>query len=139
MGRRTWVDSGIWYDTRKLSHIERDLYLHLLINDNGNSAGYYKLNLWHLSADMGLEEGKLLDLLTKPNKYWIYDPDTEQVLIPKYTKYNKVKGRPQETKLNADLSTLTPCRLHKEFLKAWVECNGIGSETLIDPKFREQC
>ena len=88
---------------------------------------------------MGLEEDKLLDLLTKPNKYWMYDPDTEQVLIPKYTKYNKVKGRPQETKLNADLSALTPCRLHKEFLKAWVECNGIGSETLIDPKFRAQC
>ena len=136
MARRTWIDSGIWFETRKLTAQERDLYLHLLINDNGNSAGYYKLNTVHLSADMGMDLDSLLELLKKPNKYWIFDEETEQVLLPKWTKYNTVKGVTQEKRLNTDLAQLTPCKLHKEFIKAWVACNGIGAEELLDDKFR---
>ena len=139
MGRRTWIDSGIWYDTRKLTSTERDLYLHLLINDRGNSAGYYKLNLAHLSVDMGMAETEVVEMLKTKNKFWMFDESTEQVLIPKYTKYNKVAGNTQLKRLNADLAQLTPCRLHKEFLKAWDECNGIGASTLIDDKFHRVC
>ena len=138
MGRRTWIDSKIWNDTRRLSHIEQNLYLHLLCNDNGNSAGYYQLNLAHLALDLKVSEERLLKLLTKPNKFWVYDEETEQVLIPKYTKYNVVKGCSQETKLNRDLMELQPCRLDKLFLDAWVECNGIGSELLIGDWFRRR-
>lgn len=139
MGRRTWIDSGIWYDTRKLTSKERDLYLHLLINDGGNSAGYFQVNLAHLSVDMGISEDEAVGMLKAKNKFWLYDEATEQVLIPKYTKYNKVAGSSQIKKLNADLSQLTPCWLHKEFLKAWEECNGIGATTLIDDKFQRVC
>ena len=136
MGRGAWIDSGIWFETRKLSQQERELYLRLIINDNGNMAGYYKLNTIHLAADMGITFDELMDLLRKPSKYWMFDENTDQVLIPRYTKYNVVRGRQQETRLNAELAKLTPCRLHKEFLKAWVECNGIGSESIIDEKFK---
>ena len=139
MGRRTWIDSGIWYDTRKLTSKERDLYLHLLVNDNGNSAGYYKLNMVHLCVDMGMSEDELLGMLRVKNKFWLFDEGTEQVLIPKYTKYNKIAGSSSIRKLNVDLDQLTPCRLHKEFLKAWENCNGIGSVELIDEKFRRAC
>lgn len=139
MGRRTWIDSGIWYDTRKLTSAERDLYLHLLINDNGNSAGYYRVNLAHLSVDMGVAENEVVEMLKTKNKFWMYDEATEQVLIPKYTKYNKIAGGSQVKRLNADLAQLTPCWLHKEFLKAWDECNGIGATTLIDDKFQRLC
>ena len=135
MGRGTWIDSGIWFETRKLSPVERELYLRLIINENGNLAGYYKLNTVHLAADMGISYEDLLELLNKPNKYWLFDEETDQVLIPRYTKYNVVRGRPQETRLNAELSRLTPCRLHKEFVKAWIECNGIGAEQVLDDKF----
>lgn len=136
MGRGTWIDSGIWFETRKLAPVERELYLRLIINENGNLAGYYKLNTVHLAADMGMPYEDLLELLNKPNKYWLFDEETDQVLIPRYTKYNVVRGRPQETRLNAELARLTPCRLHKEFVKAWVECNGIGAEQVLDEKFR---
>lgn len=136
MGRRTWIDSGIWFETRKLTAQERDLYLHLLVNENGNSAGYYKLNTVHLAADMGISEVALIELLKKDTKYWMYDAETEQVLLPKYTKYNAVKGEPQIKRLNTDLAQLSPCRLHKEFVKAWVACNGIGADELIDDKFK---
>lgn len=136
VGRRTWIDSGIWYETRKLNALERDLYLHLLINEGGNSAGYYKLNTVHLAADMGISVEQAIELLKRPTKYWMYDEETEQVLLPKYTKYNTVKGNPQLKRLNADLSQLSPCRLHKEFMKAWRDCNGIGAEELIDDKFK---
>lgn len=139
MGRRTWIDSDIWYDTRKLTDEELKLYLHLLVNESGNIAGYYKLNLRHLSADMGMDEEEVVSLLIRPNKYWDYDDGTEQVLLPKYTKYNTVKGTPQIKKLNAELAMLTPCRLHKEFLESWVAINGVGAEDLIDYKFKNYC
>lgn len=139
MGRRTWIDSDIWYDTRELTKSELDLYLHLLVNEGGNIAGYYKLNLRYLSADMQIGIDEILTLLKKPNKYWVYDEATEQVLIPKYTKYNIVKGAPQEKKLNTEIAKLTPCRLDKLFIKAWTDCNGLGAESLIDPKFKARC
>lgn len=119
-----------------MSSIERELYLRLIINDNGNCAGYYKLNLCHLASDMGKTEEEVIALLNQTNKFWAFDEETEQVLLPKYTKYNIVRGNPQITKLNAELSQLSPCKLHKVFLKAWEDCNGLGAERLIDPKFR---
>lgn len=139
MGRRTWIDSDIWYDTRKLSEEEQKLYLHLLINENGNIAGYYKLNLRYLAVDLKMDEEKVIEMLKKDNKYWIYDEQTEQVLLPKYTKYNTVKGNPQIKKLNAELSMLTPCKLHKAFLDNWIAINGTGAEELIDYKFILNC
>lgn len=139
MGRRTWVDGDIWYETRNLSEEELKLYLGLLINNSGNIAGYFKLNLRYLAADLRMEEGKVLQMLKKKNKYWIYDEQTEQVLLPKYTKYNTVKGNPQIKKLNAELSMLTPCKLHKAFLDNWIAINGTGAEELIDYKFILNC
>lgn len=138
MGRRTWVDSDIWYEIRKLTTEEKWLYLHLLINEGGNIAGYYKLNLQHLATDMKMTEDQVLALLKKKNKYWMFDEETEQVLLPKYTKYNMVKGSPQIKKLNAELSLLSPCKLHREFIKAWEECNGIGSAELIQDHFKRK-
>jgi len=136
MGRRTWIDSDIWYDIRKLNPTEQSLYLHLLINECGNIAGYYKLNIRHLAVDMQMFEDEVLEILKRDNKYWRFDEETEQVLLPKYTKYNMVKGAPQIKKLNAELSSLTPCKLHGEFMKAWEECNGIGSAELIQDHFK---
>ena len=136
MGRRTWIDSDIWNDTRSLTTKQRELYLRLLANENGNSAGYYKLNTKHLAVDMGVSMNKLISMLTVKNKYWSYDIETEQVLIPKYTKYNIVRGRPQEVRLNSDLAKLSPCKLHNEFLIAFEECNGIGAADVIDEKFK---
>lgn len=139
MGRRTWIDSDIWYDIRGLTKQEQDLYLHLLVNEGGNIAGYYKLNLRYLSADTMYGIDDLLTMLNKKTKYWVFDEETEQVLLPKYTKYNTVKGAPQIKKLNSELSKLTPCRLDSLFLKAWGECNGLGAEELLDAKFRARC
>ena len=56
MGRRTWIDSDRWRDTRKLTKEELDLYLRLLVNEGGNIAGYYRLNIQHLASDMKLTE-----------------------------------------------------------------------------------
>lgn len=139
MGRRTWIDSDIWRDTRKLTKEELDLYLRLLVNEGGNIAGYYRLNIQHLASDMKLTEDEVISLLSHKNKYWLYDPDTEQVLLPRYTKYNMVRGAPQIKKLNAELAALTPCHLHKEFLRAWSECNGLGSENLLQEQFKRWC
>lgn len=139
MGRRTWIDSDIWRDTRKLTKEELDLYLRLLVNEGGNIAGYYRLNIQHLASDMKLTEDEVTALLSHKNKYWLYDPDTEQVLLPRYTKYNMVRGAPQIKKLNAELAALTPCHLHKEFLRAWSECNGLGSENLLQEQFKRWC
>ena len=139
MGKRTWIDSDIWTDTDGLNNEEKLLYLRLLTNEQRNIAGYYKINLRYMALDMGITEAKLEKQLLKQQKYWIYDKDTKQVLIPKFTKYNIVKSRQQFMKLNAELNQLKPCFLHKMFLEAFEEVNGLGSLDLIDPRFVSKC
>lgn len=136
MGKRTWIDSDIWTDTEDLSNDEKILYLYLLTNEQRNIAGYYKCNLGHMALDFGVTETRLEKMLCREQKYWKYDPETRQVLIPKFTKYNIIKSKQQYTKLNAEISKLKPCGLHKEFIEAFVKENGIGADEMIDDKFK---
>lgn len=136
MGKRTWIDSDIWSDTEDLTNEERTLYLYLLTCDHRNIAGYYEVNFRHMAFDLGVSRQKLEKMLSKEQKYWIFDKETKQVLLPKFTKYNIVKSPPQIARLNADLNNLKPCVLHKRFLEAFTEVNGIGAEDLIDEKFK---
>ena len=138
MGKRTWIDSDIWSDTDDLSAEDRVLYLCLLTNSQRNIAGYYRLSLEHFALDMRMSVAEVKKRLKAKNKYWVYDEQTGQVLIPKYTKYNVVRSPQQFRKLNAELCGLRPCKLHKTFVEAFVECNGTGAETLLDVKFLER-
>ena len=138
MGKRTWIDSDIWTDCEGLNTEGLLLYLRLLTNDQRNIAGYYRLNLKHLALDMGITEAKLEKMLQKPQKYWAYDPNTKQVLIPKFTRYNIVRSGQQIKALNAELAKLKPSPLHKIFLAAFEEINGVGSLELIDAKFKRE-
>ena len=139
MGRRTWIDSDLWNDTDDLDSTEKLFYIYLLTNEQRNIAGYYKINEKHVAMDLGLSVGEVHQLLCKTTKYWQYAPIEKQVLIPKFTKYNLVRSRQQYVKMNAELSLLKPCRLHKKFLKAFIEVNGIGADELIDEKFKRVC
>ena len=139
MGKRTWIDSDIWTDTDGLTNQEKVIYLWLLTNGQRNIAGYFKVNLRFMAFELHISEPRLEKALMKDQKYWIYDPETSQVLIPKFTRYNMVKSKPQYAKLNAELKALKPCRLHKMFLDAFVEVNGIRADELIDSKFKEMC
>lgn len=138
MGKRTWIDSDIWTDTDGLNNDELLLYLRLLTNADRNIAGYYRVNTKHLAFDMGITVAKLEKMLGKQQKYWRYDFETKQVLIPKFTRYNIVKSKQQFTALNAELNKLKPCPLHKDFLEAFEEVNGIGATELIDNVFKER-
>ena len=138
MGKRTWIDSDIWSDTDGLNNQEQVVYLWLLTNSQRNIAGYYHINLRYMALDLHASEARLEKILCKEQKYWVYDKDTKQVLIPKFTRYNIVKSRQQITALNAELNKLKPCKLHSLFIKAFEEVNGIGAGELIDPKFRER-
>lgn len=136
MGKRTWIDSDIWSDTEDLTDDEKMLYIYLLTNNQRNIAGYYKINLKYMALDFGMSEAKLDMMLTREQKYWIYDRETHQVLIPKFTRYNIVKSKQQLSALNAELNKLKPCPLHKKFIESFVEVNGIGADLLIDEKFK---
>ena len=136
MGRRTWIDSDIWSDTDDLTDDERLLYLYLLTNEQRNIAGYYKLNLKYVAIDFGMTEAKIEMMLARKQKYWSYDQETKQVLIPKFTRYNIVRSKQQLSAMNAELNKLKPCPLHKEFIRSFTEVNGIGAEELIDDRFK---
>lgn len=136
--KRTWIDGAIWSDTDDLIDTEKLLYLYLLTNEQRNIAGYYKLNLGYMSLDLGIIESRLMKMLKREQKYWVFDPDTQQVLIPKFTKYNIIKSQQQYAKLNSELNQLKPCYLHKLFLDAFVEVNGIGADELIDERFKQK-
>ena len=139
MGRRTWIDSDIWSDVDDLDNREKMFYIYLLTNEQRNIAGYYKINLKYAASDLGLSLEEVMNLVCKKNKYWDYDPDTKQVLIPKFTRYNLIKSRQQCSALNAELEKLKPCRLHKKFLESFVEVNGLGAEGMLDGKFKTLC
>lgn len=136
MGKRTWIDSDIWSDCDDLTDSEKILYIYLLTNEQRNIAGYYKLNLKYMAVDFGMTESKLEMMLSRKQKYWSYDPETSQVLIPKFTRYNIVKSKQQFAALNAELNKLKPCRLHKEFIDSFIEVNGVGADEMIDDKFK---
>ena len=136
MGKRTWIDSDIWSDTDGLSNTELAFFIYLMTNDQRNIAGYYRVNLKHMAVDLKMTQSKVEKLLAKEQKYWHYDADTKQVLIPKFTRYNIVKSRPQIAALNAELNKLKPCPLHKIFIESFVEVNGIGADDLIDARFK---
>lgn len=138
MGKRTWIDSDFWIDTEDLSDADRLLYLRLLTQEQRNKAGYYKLNVRYMAFDMGITEKELEERLSKEQKYWMYDKDTKQVLIPRFTRYNLVRSDKQIKSMCAELSKLKPCSLDGLFLKAFEECNGIGALALIDEKFKER-
>ena len=137
MGKRTWIDSDIWSDTDDLDKEGKLFYLYLLTNSQRNIAGYFKVNLNYMALDLNATKADVEKLLMTKTKYWVYDSETKQVLIPKFTRSNVVKSRQQIAKMNSELSTLKPCRLHEIFLYAFEEVNGIGAAELIDPKFRE--
>ena len=137
MGKRTWIDSDMWGDTDDLTNAEKLFYIYLLTNAQRNIAGYYKINLKYAALDLSMSIDEILELACKDTKYWRFDVGTKQVLIPKFTRFNTVKSRQQYAKMNAELSMLKPCGLHKEFLDAFVEVNGIGADTMIDPKFKD--
>lgn len=136
MGKRTWIDSDIWNDTDGLNNQEQVVYLWLLTNSQRNIAGYYKINLRYMALDLHASEARLEKVLNKEQKYWMFDRETHQVLIPKFTRYNIVKSKQQITALNAELNKLKPCPLHKAFLKAFEDVNGIGASELIDERFK---
>lgn len=138
MGKRTWIDSDIWCDTEGLNNSEQVLYFWLLTNNQRNIAGYYKINLAYAKLDLHASENRIEKMLLKEQKYWVYDRETKQVLIPKFTRYNIVKSNQQITALNAELRKLKPCFLHKLFLEAFEEVNGTGAIRLIDGKFRAE-
>ena len=138
MGKRTWIDSDLWCDTEGLSNTELAFFIYLMTNDQRNIAGYYKVNLKHMAVDLKMSQSRIEKLLNKEQKYWAYDSETQQVLIPKFTRYNIVKSRPQIAALNAELTKLKPCPLHKQFLEAFTEVNGIGADELIDARFKEK-
>ena len=139
MGKRTWIDSDIWSDVDDLNNREKMFYIYLLTNGQRNIAGYYKINLKYVASDLGTTVNEVEELMANGRKYWDYDPETKQVLIPKFTRYNLVKSRQQCSALNAELEKLKPCRLHKKFLDAFVEVNGLGAELMLDGRFRSQC
>lgn len=138
MGKRTWIDSDIWSDTDDLNTEGKLFYLYLLTNDERNIAGYYRINPRYICVDTGWSKAQIDRLLNKAQKYWLYDRETSQVLIPKFTRYNIVRSKQQFSALNAELNKLKPCPLHKAFLQAFEEVNGIGSLEMIDPKFKDR-
>ena len=136
--KRTWIDSDLWADTDGLTNTELMFFVYLMTNDQRNIAGYYKVNIRHMAVDLKMSQGRVEKLLCKEQKYWLYDRDTQQVLIPKFTRYNTVKSRSQVTAMNAELNKLRICPLHKRFIEAFEDCNGTGASELIDPKFRDK-
>lgn len=138
MGKRTWIDSDIWSDTDDLNSEEKLFYLYLLTNDQRNIAGYYRINLKYICVDIGWSKNQIERMLSKKQKYWIYDKETSQVVIPKFTRYNIVKSKQQFSALNAELNKLKPCALHGVFLEGFADVNGLGSLDMIDEKFKDK-
>ena len=112
MGRYTAMVNDMWKDSAymALSPAEKLLYNYLLNSPVNNAAGYYRLTKAQLRVDMCREDdtptgfnahdeelfkAEILPALESQTKVWRYDPDTRQVLVLNYLKYNKTAGEKQ--------------------------------------------
>lgn len=133
MGRKTWIDSDIWTDIRKhLDPVDERIYTRLLCNPNGNIAGYFLLDTMWLAGSVGITEDELIARLKSQTKYWMFDENTSQVLIPTYTKYNTISGSKQFAALNKAIKPLSICKLHLYLVCCLEKYSGIGTSKAID-------
>ena len=83
-----WTDSKI---AGKFTVEDRYLYIYLLTNPHANICGCYEISIKQMSIETGLSERKItaaLKRLETVHGVIVYDPDTEEVLIPKWGKHN---------------------------------------------------
>lgn len=139
--RYTPIRSDIWIDeeVEQLSPEGKLLYVYLLTNPYSNLAGYYQIIPRHIASDLKIEEEKILPILLDQKKLWKYDPDTRQILIPSYLKYNKVGGEKQIKALNSQIKGLSKCELLKYFLHGVVKNCGEDSIKYFDKDILTYC
>lgn len=149
MAKYTLVRSELWSDQKvgELSLPAKALYNYILTSPVSNLAGYYtlqiiqiKANLCRYNKELGefnakdeeLFKKEVLPELKSQKCLWKYDPVNEQILIPKYLKYNKVGGSSQLTAVARAVKTLKVCELHIDFLYALHKYVGTAACDYID-------
>lgn len=149
MSRYTAIRSELWDspEVRRLPLPAKGLYNYILAGPLSNIAGFYKLPIMQIKLNFcrydaetdsfNPEDVELFNRYIKPalydqSKLWIYDKDSEQILIPDYLKQNKAAGPKQLKGIAAAVSTLTICPLHFDFLKSLELYCGADAVKLIN-------
>lgn len=135
MSRRVWIDTGLWDDLGEASNHAKLLWFYLLTSPLSNQAGFYKLNLRYLAIDLGSE---FKDLLLEPTDLYIYDKDTELVLIPNYLKYNVAKSPQQLRGVANSVRSNSMCPLWVDYMFALNKYCGKDSLTYYDERILKQ-
>lgn len=130
MNRYTSVYNSIWDDEEfeELTDLGKLIYFNLLCNPLGNIAGYYKLQPKQVAFNLGKPVAEITPILNGGSKLWKYDPETKQVLLPNYLKYNKAGGEKVLKGMAKQVEYLEKCFMHKDFL--WSVYKYCGEDAL---------
>lgn len=155
MGRYSIIRSELWTDVavKGLKPGGKLFYTYAISSPLSNIAGYYKLPLMQIKTDLcridrttlrfvsedeDFFDNEVFPMIMKEKHLWEYDFDTEQILLPKYLKYNPVCGIKQILAVSGVLKTLTLCPLHIDFLAAFHRCNGDEAVDKLDRAIVDQ-
>lgn len=92
------VSQYFWQDSKVVDDFEpedRYFYLYLLTNPHTNILGCYEISFKQMMDETGLSRDKVKELIKKmqeEHKVIIYDYETKEVLIKKWSKYNWTKS-----------------------------------------------
>lgn len=125
MGRYSKIISDIWGDPEfdeKLDIEGKLFYIYLLTNDAANMAGYYRIKPKTVASETGISAERVDELLRKDDiGLWKYDPDTRQIFIKSYMKYNNVTNANQYKGIAAQIKPLAISNLHIDFMNALIK------------------
>lgn len=98
-----WTDSKI---DNEFTPDDKYFYLYLFTNPHTNLAGCYEIGIKQMAYETGLSNEKaknLLERITKHHKVAMYDPDTKEILLLNWHKYNWTSSQKFKSALQKEI------------------------------------
>ena len=106
------VQMSFWTDSKVVDDFtpeDRDFYLYLMTNPHTNLAGCYEVSIKQVSDETGYSKetvNRLLDRMEKVHDVIRYSPETKEVLILNWSKYNWTKSKDFQKPLLAEIESV---------------------------------
>lgn len=106
------VQMSFWTDAKVVDDFtpeDRYFYLYLMTNPHTNLAGCYEVSIKQVSDETGYSKEtvyKLLDRMEKVHDVIRYSPETKEILILNWSKYNWTKSKDFQKPLLAEIESV---------------------------------
>ena len=106
------IQTCFWEDTKvldEMDYIDRYFYLYLLTNPHVNQCGCYEISVTQIANESGIEKkeiARLLERFEKELKVIIQCPQTKEILLVNFYKYNWTTSPKVKTCIENEISNI---------------------------------